>query len=96
MKKDSNLRIIGKRGRVYLPEALLKSLRLAEGSIVKASGHNGALVLTPMSVTPALDPFCEERLVQKERLAEMTTREIYELAAAAAAEYQLRMEEMGS
>lgn len=93
MKKNPNLRIIGKRGRLYLPERLLSTLRLSEGSIVQAVGHNGAVVLVPMDVSPALNPFEQEDKLKKEKLADMTTREIYNLAAAAAAEYQMRMDE---
>lgn len=93
MTKNKNLRIIGKRGRIYLPDALLKSLHMGEGSIIQATGHNGAVVLLPMEVSPALNPFSPEEALQKEKLAGMTTRELFELAAAAAAEYQARQDE---
>ena len=93
MKKNPNLRIIGKRGRLYLPDALLKSLHLSEGSIVQAMGHNGAVVLVPMEVSPKGNPFADLEQARKEQLSEMTMRELYDLAAAAAAEYQMRLDD---
>lgn len=93
MKRDPNLRILGKRGRIYLPEKLLASLHMGEGSVLRAEGHNGALVLVPMTVTPALDPFEKETAGRKEKLSGMTARELFALAAAATAEYQSRMDE---
>lgn len=95
MKKNPNLRIIGARGRIYLPKSLLAALKLAEGTIVEAKGYKGAVVLIPMQVEPALNPFAKEDEAHKAKLADMTTRELYELAASAAAEYQSRIDEKG-
>ena len=73
----NNIRMIGEKGRVFLPAGLMHDLNITEGIVVQLSAFNDAAMLLSMELWPACDPFATYKGIQS-----MKSKQIVPCAAA--------------
>lgn len=63
---EKQYKVIGQKGRLYLPREMMKAVRLKEGGIVRLEAREGTIEITPVTMVEVGDhsPEATERYVE--------------------------------